>query len=170
MSAQTTLPILRRGDAVFSPCERYRYSLTRYLEGRGTCVFVMLNPSTAGADTDDPTIRRCMGFARSWGFGRLEVVNLFAWRATNPKELVKVADPVGPLNDNAIRAGTFGASMVVLAWGKNGVLHGRGDLVRDMISGVFYNTAVFGFTKNGQPKHPLYLPEKAELIRLTPGT
>lgn len=92
------------GDAVFSPCQRYRYWLERrFSEGDGTAVFVMLNPSTATAETNDPTIRRCIGFARSWGCDYLVVVNIFAFRATDPKVMKAEADPVGSDNDRHLQ-------------------------------------------------------------------
>ncbi len=91
------------GSAVLSECARYRYRLDRAWErddhGLGTVTWVMLNPSTADADVDDPTIRRCIGFSKAWGYNALTVVNLFAWRATSPRDLCAVEDPVGPDNE-----------------------------------------------------------------------
>src|SRR5690348_16099160 len=108
-------------DAVISDCGRYRYSLSRWGwdERSGRCVFIMLNPSTADASVDDPTIRRCINFAQGWGYGMLEVVNLFAWRATFPKELALAPDPVGPHNGEYLtRAITIG-DITVCAWGRH---------------------------------------------------
>ena len=113
MKALETL--LRR--AVLSECGSYRYALTREWAD-GKCVaWLMLNPSTADADIDDPTIRRCIGFARQWGYGRLVVVNLFALRATDPRVLVRNADPVGSKNDFYIAKAMKEAQEVICAWG-----------------------------------------------------
>src|SRR4051812_10658415 len=86
----------------FAVRDRYRYTLTRSLGPGPLATFVMLNPSTAGAFNDDPTVRKCVAFCRRWGCGRLQVVNLFAYRATSPRQLKQVNDPVGPRNRRAI--------------------------------------------------------------------
>lgn len=83
-------------SAIISECGKYRYSLSRiWDENKANVLFIMLNPSTADGDVDDPTIRRCIGFAKSWGYGGIYVGNLFAYRATDPKELLKVENPIG---------------------------------------------------------------------------
>jgi hypothetical protein len=106
------------GWADLSPCGTYRYLLGRRVgEGDRTALFMMLNPSTADATEDDPTIRRCTGFARREGCGVLEVVNLFAYRATDPAELRTAPDPVGPANDHHIKAALGRVALVVVAWG-----------------------------------------------------
>lgn len=145
------------GAAVISPCEKYRYLLSRHLDpaGKGACLFIMLNPSTADATADDPTIRRCIGFARSWGYHRLSVVNLFAWRATDPAAMRAAADPVGPANDAWIRAEADKADVVVCAWGKHGAHAGRGATVREMLA--WRHLHVLAKNKDGSPKHPLYV-------------
>lgn len=120
----------------------------------------MLNPSTADAEVDDPTIRRCIGYAKSWGFGELIVCNLFAYRATDPKDLKKCADPSGPENDNTIRMAMLEADTVICAWGMNGQKEGRKFIRR--FSGPTYNLRYLELSKNKTPKHPLYL--KKELI------
>src|SRR5579859_5937119 len=102
-----------RAGATFSACRTYRYRLWRSWEPRGSrCVFVGLNPSTADESTDDATIRKCVGFAKRWGFGAIEVVNLFAYagvRSTDPRSLLGVSDPVGPDNDGTMDAALRGA-------------------------------------------------------------
>lgn len=115
------IPPLRTGLATLSPCGKHRYTLTRH---RGPAfqgprvVFVMLNPSTADASIDDPTIRRCSGFADRLGFDRLDVVNLFSWRATSPVDLLFAPAPEGdPENMRVILRVCGGAAMVVAAWG-----------------------------------------------------
>ncbi len=144
----------------------YRYSLTRRWSGGGGAVaFVMLNPSTADALRDDPTIRRCIGFARAWGFGALEVVNLFAFRATHPSQLRAAADPVGPRNNRILRAALSRADAVVAAWGVHGSWGGRDRAVLRLLSARKDQTwpapQCLGLTKQGHPRHPLYLPLNA---------
>ncbi len=129
--------------ALFGPggeASPYRYALHRDLLPkpslpvgllRRTCLFLMLNPSTATATLDDPTIRRCMGFARAWGFTDLQVCNLFAFRATDPAELTAVTiDPIGPLNNQAIVGLASDADRIVCAWGTKGAIRGRDRAVR----------------------------------------
>ena len=101
-----------KSDAVISDCGKYRYRLTRKWGYGRPCGFIMLNPSTADALHDDPTIRRCVGFAKAWGCGALIVVNLFAVRATSPREMMRADDPVGPENKEHVqRAATYVAGL-----------------------------------------------------------
>lgn len=146
-------------DALLSDDGVYRYWLLRqWAPGLRVC-FVMLNPSTADADVDDPTIRRCMGFARDWGYSGIVVVNLFAFRATNPKELsAATVDPVGPDNDAAIALTIGGNAAVICAWGAHGSLLNRGAQVLDIIRRSGGNPSMLRMTKGGHPAHPLYLP------------
>ena len=122
--------------------------------GEGTVLFVMLNPSTADAETDDPTIRRCAGFARRWGFRELAVANLFALRATNPRELWRASDPVGPENDQHLVEMSSRADAVIAAWGAHGVYRNREQHVLRLLNGT---VEYLGLTKQGHPRHPLYL-------------
>jgi hypothetical protein len=139
----------------------YRYTLSRSWDyGNGTVNFIMLNPSTATAEVDDPTIRRCTQFARAWGYRRLVVTNLFAYRATDPAELRRVADPVGPENDWHLRyCAQHEAERVVLAWGAHGAYLGRDKAVLALLAQLSLRVepACFGVTKSGQPRHPLYV-------------
>jgi hypothetical protein len=136
-------------------CGRYRYWLTRTWEaGRPSIAFIGLNPSTADAHRDDPTLRRCLGFARSWGCGRLIMLNLFAFRATNPAELRAVADPVGAANNRILLRRARAADRVIAAWGNGGTLHGRAAYVTARLDTL----ACLGVTAAGQPRHPLYVP------------
>lgn len=155
--------------AELSPCGTYRYSLWRAWGDGPRAVFVMLNPSTADAARDDPTIRRCIGFARAWGFNGLEVVNLFALRATNPEALYLHADPVGPENDDAIATACNGAGIVVAAWGVHGAWKDRGQEIAQRIA---YGGGValhhLGLTKGGHPRHPLYLASATQPERWHP--
>jgi hypothetical protein len=142
------------GSADFSSCRTYRYALRRTWNPRGqTVLFILLNPSTADAQLDDPTIRRCIGFARSWGCGGLVVGNLFAFRATNPAVLKSARDPVGPENDQWLRSLATKADLVVAGWGAHGTLRGRDKAVLALID----RPSVLATTKSGRPRHPLYL-------------
>lgn len=152
-----TLPSLEHSGstAILSSCGRYRYTLTRHVGGdpMRRIVWVMLNPSTADAREDDPTIRRCIGYSRRWGFGTMEVVNLFAYRATDPAELTFAIDPVGPDNDGHILSTIHSATTVLCAWGSHPMAaQRRGDVLR-MIGRRGLALAV---NKDGNPRHPLY--------------
>ncbi|MEX2446608.1 MAG: DUF1643 domain-containing protein [Dehalococcoidia bacterium] len=150
-------------SASFSRDGRYRYSLRRSWDAGPHVVWVMLNPSRATAEEDDPTLRRCAGFSRRWGFGSLEVVNLFAAVATEPADLRRFEDPVGPANDRALRAALVGADLVVAAWGAgHGGLLGRAARVRRRLDGAW----CLGVTASGDPRHPLRLPAGLPLVPL----
>ncbi len=140
--------------ATFDATGTYRYSLIRTWEPSLPHVcFVMLNPSVADAERDDPTIRRCLGFARMWGYGSLEVVNLFAFCATRPTILFRATDPIGSANDHYIREAVVHASLVVAAWGNHGSRQGRTAEVLPLLRSPY----CLGVTAVGQPCHPLYL-------------
>ena len=142
------------GGACFSHCRRYRYSLWRRW-GPGPAVMVVgLNPSTADALHDDPTIRRCLGFARAWGYGALCMTNLFAYRAVAPACLSRVKDPIGANNDQKLQALAQSAGLILAAWGNGGSLEGRDLVVRSLLPPLH----ILGLTRRGQPCHPLYLP------------
>ncbi len=143
------------GDALISDDERYRYLLTReWSEGSGFLGFVMLNPSTADAREDDPTIRRCIGFAKTWSYRGIMVANLFAFRATKPEELVKADDPVGVANDKFLQTVLDRCNLTIAAWGAHPFAAERGREVRKRFNGRLH---CLGMTKAGFPKHPLYL-------------
>ena len=152
--------------AHFSGCGRFRYLLTREFGGESTCLFIMLNSSTADAEQDDPTIRRCIRFAQREGFGRLEVVNLYAFRSPSPSVLFAASDSVGPANDHEIEAALDRADSVVVAWG-NHAEHGRAAKVVELIERSGKVSNCFGLTKQGQPKHPLYLPSDTALVAMS---
>lgn len=141
--------------AVLSPCGSYRYELTRTWAKGSRVGWIMLNPSTADAEVDDPTIRRCIGFARTWGYGGIVVRNLYALRATNPRDLWRHDDPVGPDNDAYLRDAAPDA-ITVCAWGTNATWHRTQQVVGSLIvAGA--SLRHLGCTKSGQPRHPLYL-------------
>ena len=169
--------------------EHYRYTLFREVSlklgtlDQGLVVFIMLNPSTAEAIEIDPeedndrTIKKCKLLARNWGFRRLLVVNLFAYRATKPEDLKKKLevgeDIVGSRNDDAIREAVIEADRVVCAWGDGGSLLDRGNHVWKMVENVRQPYAL-GMTKRKQPRHPLsrnpYIPDDAQAIPWNRGT
>ncbi|MCE8523435.1 DUF1643 domain-containing protein [Ruegeria pomeroyi] len=151
-----------KGDApstaIYSDCERYRYSLTRVWDPAGRkALFVMLNPSTATEVQNDPTVERCERRARTLGFGAFQVTNIFAWRDTDPRKMRAAADPVGPENDAAILAGTEWADQIVAAWGTHGTHLDRGPAVERLLRGTGLPLFHLGLTKDGHPKHPLYI-------------
>jgi hypothetical protein len=149
------------GGAAFSRDSRYRYRLwRRWDRSRPAIAFCMLNPSMADARRDDPTIRRCMGFARDWGYGGIEVVNIFALRATDPHELQLARDPVGPRND-AFMLRAADCLPVVIAWGVHGALRDRQAKALALF-GPRTRLLALGRTRSGAPRHPLYLRRDAE--------
>ena len=152
----------QKGDAAsvadYSPCERYRYTLTRVWAPEGPRVaFVLLNPSTATEVQNDPTVERCERRARALGFGAMRVLNIFAFRATDPRDMRRAPDPVGPDNDAAIRAALPWADRVICAWGAHGAYLGRGRAVEAMLRAAGCPLFHLGLSKDGHPKHPLYI-------------
>ena len=147
--------------ADFSSCRRYRYALWRIWGGTtGYAMFVGLNPSTADENVDDPTIRRCMAFAKDWGYSGLCMANLFAYRATQPADMMSAGDPIGPDNDDWLRDASGGAAVVVAAWGVHGAFIGRHEVVRKTLPRLHY----LRLTKDGHPGHPLYLPKTLQPV------
>lgn len=152
----------QKGDAaslaVYSDCERYRYDLTRIWDDvRQKALFVMLNPSTATEFQNDPTVERCERRARALGFGAFRVANIFAYRATDPKVMRAMADPIGPENDAAILRGAAWADRIVCAWGSHGAHMNRGVAVQQLLRACEKPLWHLGLTQSGQPKHPLYI-------------
>jgi hypothetical protein len=142
--------------------EQYRYLLRRRLSGGSGCaVWVMLNPSTADDRTDDPTIRRCLGFTRRWGLSKLLVANLYAWRATRPPDLWRTSDPVGADNDRhleaLLRLARVRHWLIICAWGGQA----RPDRVKALAAMMAHARVTgwaLGTTRAGHPRHPLYVP------------
>ena len=147
-------------SATFSPCRKYRYTLWRDWGGifisAGYAMFIGLNPSTADETKDDPTVRRCIGYARDWGYAGLCMMNLFAFRATLPTDMEAMQDPVGPDNERALIGTSKFAGVVVAAWGVNGSHMKQDSKVRKIIPNLSY----LKLTKDGFPGHPLYLPKE----------
>lgn len=176
--------------ARISACGKYRYRLWR--EWRGThdpknwrwlgsrdvagepwgeplsALFVMLNPSTADGEQDDPTIRRCVGFAKAWKYERIDVVNLYAYRATKPRDLVAFraqgGDPVGWENSEIVADAAHDAGIIVCAWGANDVVGDQGETMRGWLGGKKHYA--LGLTQSGQPRHPLYAPKDTAIVLL----
>jgi hypothetical protein len=152
---QSEISVTLRG-AVIDSSEQFRYSLWRIWNSNLPGVlFIMLNPSTADSNIDDPTIRRCIGFSKAWGYGSIEVVNLFAYRATNPDELKKCMDPIGPENDENIRKALRQADKVITAWGTKGTFLKRDQEVMEILKS--HHPHCLEMSKEGHPKHPLYI-------------
>ncbi|MEL6914882.1 MAG: DUF1643 domain-containing protein [Pseudomonadota bacterium] len=152
-----------KGDApstaIYSDCERYRYMLTRIWDpGARRALFIMLNPSTATEVQNDPTVERCERRARALGLGAFRVLNIFAWRDTDPKKMRAAADPVGPGNDAAIAESLPWADQIIAAWGTHGVHLSRGPAVAAMLRASGFPVYHLGLSKGGHPKHPLYIP------------
>ncbi len=150
--------------AVFSPDRKYRYVLRRRVgltESR--LLVILLNPSTADEEANDPTIRRCIDFANRWGYGWLVVCNLFGFRATNPDELSKVEDPAGPENEAHLRREAAAADLIVVGWGEHGRYLGRSDDLADVLMEDGRVLHCWGINASGEPKHPLYVPRKQPL-------
>jgi len=161
----------RQGSAFLSACGLYRYSLRRIIDPAisKTCAFIMLNPSTADEVKNDPTIERCERRARSMGFGGLRVVNLFAFRATNPKVMLAHSDPIGPENDHYIDDACRDAGMIVAAWGNHGTALQRGPRIMLMAMEKGYTLHALRVSKTGQPYHPLYVPYDVQPRRWAGG-
>lgn len=153
----TPKPATSPYSAVFSPCRHYRYEWWSRWSAGPYCLFIGLNPSTADEHQDDPTVKRCIDFAKRWGYGAVCMVNLFAWRATDPEEMKKQSDPVGPDNDTTLARLAKDAGIVIAAWGTQGAHRGRGREVLSMLPGLH----ALSLNQDGSPGHPLYL--KAEL-------
>jgi hypothetical protein len=141
------------------PTGTYRYFLSReWASDHGRACFVMLNPSTADADKDDPTIRSCIRIAQHLGLGTLHVVNLFAFRATDQKELMLARDPIGPKNDAAILTALIGCGYVIAAWGVERLHYRpRAAAVKRMMAQMGVTLWCLGRNQDGSPKHPLFM-------------
>ena len=149
--------------AIYSDCERYRYSLTRVWDKTGPRVlFIMLNPSKATEVQNDPTVERCERRARVLGFGGFRVMNIFAWRETDPRLLRATPEPVGTENDALLLDGLDWADMVVAGWGVHGAHLNRGPEVEALLRGAGADLQCLGLSKAGHPRHPLYIAYATE--------
>ncbi len=157
--------------AIISACKQYRYSLTRTVgDSKKCCVFIMLNPSTANATEDDATIRRCIGYAKNWSCGELSVVNLFAYRAKKPVDMMAADDPIGQYNDHHIalalaRIRGLGG-YAICAWGNRGQYKDRNIEVLKILREMKVDPHFLELTHNKQPGHPLYLSKTLTPIKM----
>lgn len=165
-------PVKVHGDAtsgaILSECGKYRYRLWRrwkngFYATRGILTFIMLNPSTADHAEDDPTVRRCIGYGKDMGFDGIQIVNLFAWRATDPKELRSCEDPEGPDNDLTLEVAFRYSKTVVAAWGADTFARKRAERVAAIAWDAGIRLQCLARLKGGAPGHPLYLPKNAAL-------
>jgi hypothetical protein len=154
--------------ALFSPCRKYRYTLTRvWDEDRPRVAFILLNPSTADETKEDPTIRRCIAYAKRWSYGGLEILNLFAWRSTNPSVLEQIPDPVGPSNLHYIQTVTAQTPLIVVGWGGRvpRAFRAQPEVVVERLKSWGKATYALKVNGDGAPGHPLYLRGELELVR-----
>lgn len=150
-------------SAKFDPSMNYRYSLEREWNLDAPRIgFIMLNPSTADATKNDPTIRRCIRFAQFWGYGAIEVVNLFAYRATNPDQLRCVADPIGSENTYYLLNMIQQVEAIVVAWGNQGNFRQQNQVVTRLLSN--HSVYCLGMTRLRHPRHPLYVRSDTALM------
>lgn len=156
--------IVVASSAELSDCGRYRYALERrlwgeLLPGQDGIAFIGLNPSTADAEQDDATIRRCIGFTARWGYPSFVMLNLFAWRSRDPRAISRVVDPEGPRNNERILYHARRAARVICCWGafRAPIIAQRAAFVRELLSQgqMLYH---LGLTNEGHPRHPLYVP------------
>lgn len=150
---------------IYSPTESHRYTLFREWgdKNKRAVLFLLLNPSTATDEQDDPTIRRCIGYAKSWGFGRMMIGNIFAYRSTCPLGMKLADDPVGVSNDLYLGAMAGEAHLIVAGWGNHGKFMERGDRMREVFGERLH---CLSMTKANEPGHPLYLKGDLQPKRL----
>lgn len=152
-----------KNSASFSRCRQYRYALWRTWDAtKAYVMFIGLNPSTADETINDPTVRRCINYAKSWGYGGVCIGNLFAYRATDPELMKAVEDPVGSQNNGWLKKLSDQAVLVVAAWGNHGTYLGRSRQVRELLPDMY----CLKVNKSGEPAHPLYQKAAAQPIPL----
>jgi len=155
-------------STIFSDDRLYRYTLWReWDESLPYLMVIGLNPSVADETLDDPTIRKCRGFAKQWGFGSLCMTNLFAWRDTDPSKMKKVAFPIGESNQHHLLRCASGAGMVLAAWGAQGSHLGQDAVVKCFMRQINITLHCLRPTKDGHPGHPLYIPysEQPQILK-----
>ena len=146
-------------SAILSEDRKYRYVLSRiWDETKPKVMIIGLNPSTADETEDDPTIGRCISFSKSWGYGGVYMLNLFAFRATQPKDMFNAQNPIGLENNSYIEIYSKKVDKIVCAWGNHGTYKNRGNEIREKFDKLFY----LKLNQTGEPAHPLYL--KSELV------
>ncbi|WP_437226659.1 DUF1643 domain-containing protein [Planctomicrobium sp. SH661] len=158
-------------QATYSSCRRYRFSLVRRFgkpvaKKHERIAFIGLNPSTATEQVNDPTVRRCIGYAQLWGYREFVMLNAFGYRSTDPRGLQTIEDPVGAANNEQIRYWSRRSDVVVCCWGVHAVLQDRGAYLEEQLRKWNVTARCLGKTLAGFPKHPLYLRKDADLIEL----
>ena len=147
--------MLKNKKCIFSSDGKYRYTLWReWGHGEGICQFIGLNPSTATDEINDPTVTRCINYAKAWGYTGMYMTNIFAFRATDPRVMKAHPEPVGSENDHYLALIAREVDIVVAAWGTHGKFLNRGQQVKRLIQDLH----CLKITKDGHPSHPLYLP------------
>ncbi len=148
----------RVSEAVYSPCEKYRYSLTRTWDAEGQrLLYIMLNPSKATELANDPTVERCERRARALGYGSFRVCNLFGLRETDPTRLKRARRPIGPDNPDQLAQALDWADAVLCAWGVHGAHRDQASAVLPILQASGTPLLALGITKDGHPRHPLYV-------------
>lgn len=166
--------MMQSSSAVISDCGRYRYELRRgwqdllSYDPKWTVLWLMLNPSTADAEKDDPTIRKCIAFSKSWGYSGLVVANAYACRSPYPGTLKRVLDPIGPDNDATLVRLISQSGITVVGWGK-GCDPRRAKEVAGLAAKAGPQLLCLGVNSDGSPKHPLYLKGDTKLVPWAPA-
>lgn len=164
MNEQQNLISDNSTGATFSPCRIYRYALWRIWDDtKPFAMFIGLNPSTADEIENDPTVRRCINFAKSWGCGGLYMTNIFAFRSTDRSVMKSHPLPIGDENDKYLLELALAAGVIVCAWGTDGAHLGRGEQVKSLLS--THELMCLNHTKHGHPQHPLYVKADKQLER-----
>jgi len=152
-----------KNDAVLSKCRKYRFALWRiWDESKPQVMFIGLNPSTADEIDDDPTLIRCINYAKAWGFGGVCMTNLFAYRATEPRDMLAAYEPVGKENDQWLIRLSKKAGLIVAAWGNTGTFLNRSTHIKRLIPNLNY----LKLNQSGEPAHPLYLKSSLKPVLL----
>ena len=162
------MPTLKyiQSDAVISPCDKYRYVLRRTWDAQEASIGIVgLNPSTADANVDDATVLKCVKLAQHWGYGGIVLVNLFALRSTDKRQIKLRSDPVGPENDYEIRKALSTLNDVLVAWGNEGTYLDRSKAVQMLLVKLCKLTYCIKRNKGGEPAHPLYQADDSPQIR-----
>ena len=147
--------------AIISKDKIYRYKLSRTWDStKPTILFIGLNPSIANENVDDPTITRCINFAKDWGYGTLLMANLFAFRSTYPKDIYLIDDPIGKDNDHYILECVKQSDLIIACWGNNGTYMNREKVITELVPNLY----CLQKNKNGTPHHPLRLPRNIDPV------
>jgi len=154
---------MMKNTAKLSKCRKYRFALWRtWDDAKPVVLFIGLNPSTADENSDDPTLTRCINYAKLWGYGGVCMANLFAFRATEPAQMKSAKDPVGSQNNRWLKNLAGEAGLIVAAWGNDGIYLQRSKQVRKMLPGIH----CLKINKSGEPAHPLYQKANLEPVKL----